>query len=83
MSNNHAQTKSAAQKSETNTLPKDVYYDDIEQCYFKRLSNGDEVLHARPDGKCYCGVMRNVCGNFVAYGKDCQGFSDCRGYAKK
>lgn len=42
--------------------------------YFTRDKYRNEILVPRPDGKCYCGLMREDCPNFLKYGRDCQGF---------
>ena len=54
---------------------------DAEKSYFWADEKGEllriggrPILAPRPDGKCYCGVIREKCGNFVTYGEDCQGF---------
>jgi hypothetical protein len=31
-------------------------------------------LAPRPDGKCYCGKQRTLCGNFKRYDVDCNSF---------
>lgn len=45
-----------------------------ETSYYITNFIGEEELAPRPDGKCYCGIKRERCPNYIAHGRDCQGF---------
>ena len=48
----------------------DTYY------YVHRLDDaGEHEIAPNPNRKCYCGRLRNDCLNFIAYQKDCSGFT--------
>ena len=48
----------------------DTYY------YVHRLDDsGEHEIAPNPNGKCYCGRVREECLNFIAYQRDCNGFT--------
>ena len=55
------------------------FCDDCDSYSWYYVKNGVYKLAPRPDGRCYCGYMRENCPNFQAYGKDCQGFKSTKG----
>jgi hypothetical protein len=47
-------------------------YDNYRTCFYTKGG----ILAPRPDGKCYCGDIRENCINYITYGTDCNGFGN-------